>query len=126
MVALPRDSELLKLRLVAGCWLAPSSDAVEVVLNQQGWQAYGKPALGSRLELRIGSSVSSVVLVGLAAQFEQAKLYLDQSDFDERFNPQRRVFTLLFVAERDGYGDVLELKREIEQRSLARTCRCCT
>lgn len=115
VVALPRDSELLKLRLVAGRWLAPSADAVEVVLNQQGWAAYGKPALGSRLELRIGASVSSVVLVGLAAQFEKAKLYLDQEDFDARFNPQRRVSTLLFVAERDGYGDVLELKREIER-----------
>lgn len=115
VVALPRGSDLLRLRLVAGRWLAPSTDAVEVVLNQQGWLAYGKPALGSRLELKVGSATAAVVLVGLAAQFEKAKLYLDQADFDARFNPRHGVTTLLFVAERGSYGEVRALKRELER-----------
>ncbi|MDP1827634.1 MAG: FtsX-like permease family protein [Archangium sp.] len=114
VVALPRESALLKLELTAGRWLEPSP-GLEVVLNQQAWLAYGKPALGDRVDLFVGAQSAPAVVVGLAQQFEKAKLYVDQGDFDARFNPEHRVTTLLFVAQRDGYDEVLKLERDLEQ-----------
>ena len=114
VVALPRDSKLLKLRLSAGRWLQ-TSDELEVVLNQQGWLAYGRPAVGSRFDIFIGTERTTAQLVGLAQQFEKAKLYVDQHDFDARFDPGHQVSTLLFVAQSRDYREVLELKRAIEQ-----------
>jgi putative ABC transport system permease protein len=114
VVALPRASALLQLRLSAGRWLEPSP-ALEVVLNQQAWLAYGKPALGNGIELFVGGQVAPAVVVGLAQQFEKPKLYVDQADFDAHFNPDHRVTTLLFVARRDGYDEVLGLERDLER-----------
>jgi putative ABC transport system permease protein len=122
VVALPRASALLKLRLTAGRWLEPSSapssepsSALEVVLNQQAWLAYGKPALGSSIELLVGGQASPAVVVGLAQQFEKPKLYVDLGDFDARFNPGHLATTLLFVARSDGYDEVLRLDRDLER-----------
>lgn len=114
VIALPRATSLLKLRLIAGRWLAPSPE-LEVVLNQQAWLAYGQPALGARITLSVGAKSEQGVVVGLAQQFEKAKLYVDQADFDARFDPARRVSTLLFVAQRDGYDEVLTLERDLER-----------
>ena len=113
VVALPRETVLLRPHLVAGRWLAPSAE-LEVVLNQQAWLAWGKPALESHLELVLGGRPTSVLVVGVAQQFEKPKLYVDQADFDARFDPLHRVSTLLFVAERGSYQDVLALKRQLE------------
>ena len=89
VVALPRASELLRLSLTSGRWLQPSPD-LEVVLNQQAWLSYGRPALGARFDVVIGDHSEQAVLVGLARQFEKSKLYVDQADFDVRFNPTTR------------------------------------
>ncbi len=113
VVALPRESGLLRLSLTSGRWLQPSPD-LEVVLNQQAWLSYGKPAVGARFDVVIGDHSAQAVLVGLARQFDKSKLYVDQADFDLRFNPSHRVTTLLFVADRGGYDQVLALKRELE------------
>lgn len=118
VVALPRQSPLLRLRLTSGRWLAPSPD-LEVVLNQQAWKAYGQPALGAAIDLVVGGRSVAAVVVGLAQQFEKAKLYVDQADFDARFDGEHRVTTLLFVAQRREYGEVLELKRQLEHAVAA-------
>jgi putative ABC transport system permease protein len=118
VVALPRDSDLLRLRLTSGRWLAPSS-SLEVVLNQAAWKAYGQPALGAPLELVVGGRAVTAVVVGLAQQFEKAKLYADQADFDARFDGEHRVTTLLFVAQKRDYQDVLALKRDLEHAVAA-------
>lgn len=118
VIALPRETSLLKLRLTAGRWLEPSPE-LEVVLNQQAWLAYGKPALGGRIALSVGATSAQGVVVGLAQQFEKAKLYVDQADFDARFDPAHRVSTLLFVAQRDGYDEVLTLERDLERAVAA-------
>jgi putative ABC transport system permease protein len=114
IVALPRDSKLLRLRLSAGRWLEPSTE-LEVVLNQQGWLSYGRPELGSRFDILIGGRTTTVKLVGLARQFEKAKLYVDQADFDARFDSEHRVTTLLFTARSRDYQQVLLLERALEQ-----------
>lgn len=114
VVALPRDSDLLHLRLVQGRWLRPSAQ-LEVVLNQQGWKTYGSLAVGSPFEITIGDRTERAVLVGVAQQLDRAKLYLDQADFDARFNPRHDVTTVAFVANQRGYDDVLQLKRELER-----------
>lgn len=114
VVALPRASALLKLKLTAGRWLEPSRE-LEVVLNQQAWLAYGKPALASPIVLVVGGQTAPAVVVGLAQQFEKPKLYVDLADFDARFNPEHLATTLLFVARRDGYDEVLRLERDLER-----------
>jgi putative ABC transport system permease protein len=114
VVALPRDSELLRLRLMQGRWLQ-RSDQLEVVLNQQGWLSYGHPPVGSIFELTIRGRSQQALLVGLAQQLDRPKLYVDQADFDARFNPQHEVTTLAFVAERRTYAEVLTLKRDLER-----------
>jgi putative ABC transport system permease protein len=115
VVALPLSTALLRLQPYEGRWLASSTDDLEVVLNQQAWLAYGRPALGSRLAMVVGEQSAEVVVVGLVQQFEKAKLYVDLEAYDARFNPRHRVTTLLFVAERKGYQDVLALKRDLER-----------
>lgn len=117
VVALPRATDLLRLTVDEGRWLA-ASDQLEVVLNQQAWLSYGRPLLGSHVDLVVGGRSASVAVVGLVQQFEKAKLYIDIDAFNQRFNPQGLVTTLLFVAERDGYHDVLALKERLE-RSVA-------
>lgn len=114
VVALPRATELLHLNLLEGRWLQPS-DELEVVLNQQGWLAYDRPVIGSRFEVRIGAQNAAVRLVGVAQQFEKAKLYVDQADFDARFNQDHAVTTLLFVAQGEGFENVVALKRAVER-----------
>ncbi len=114
VVALPRDSTLLHLRLSEGRWLQPGS-GLEVVLNQQGWAAYGKPAVGSRIEVAIGAERATATLVGLAQQFEKSKLYLDEADFEARFHRPGLVTTLLFVAQRDDDAAVMALKADVER-----------
>ncbi len=114
VVALPRGTALFHPRLVEGRWLEPSAE-LEVVLNQQGWLAYGKPPLGSRFEVTLRGKPAQVHFVGLAQQFEKAKLYVDQVAFDAQFNPDHAVSTLLFVAERNQYAEVLALEGALEQ-----------
>lgn len=110
---LPRDSDLLRLSMARGRWLR-ASEQVEVVLNQQAWLAYARPAVGSRFGIVIGGRPLDVVLAGVAQQFEKPKLYLDRGDYDARFNPEQRVTTLLFRSERGTLQKVVALKREIE------------
>lgn len=48
IVALPRNTSLLKLTICNGRWLLPLKD-FEVVLNQQAMELYNNPPLGSLL-----------------------------------------------------------------------------
>ena len=52
IVALPGSTELLKLKMIQGSWISASSD-IEIVMNQQAWDIYKNPAIGSQLMITI-------------------------------------------------------------------------
>lgn len=114
IVALPYNTELLKLKIISGRWLKFSND-VEVVLNQQTWALYKNPAIGSVLNITIGNKNIKTRLVGIAEQFEKSKIYVDIEKYDSMFNPGHYVNTLIFVAGNNNYEDVITLKKNLEK-----------
>lgn len=114
IVALPYNTELLKLKIINGRWLKFSND-VEVVLNQQAWALYKNPAIGSVLNITIGNKNIKTRLAGIAEQFEKPKIYVDLEKYDSMFNPGHYVNTLIFVAGNNNYEDVITLKKNLEK-----------
>lgn len=113
IVALPYASDLLKLKLIDGEWIN-SAEKGQVVMNQQAWELYGHPGLGANFSLKVGEENLEVKLVGIAEQFDRAKIYMDQREYDAHFNPGHLVNSLMFVARDNDYGKVINMKRDIE------------
>jgi putative ABC transport system permease protein len=114
IIALPRDTRLLKMRIKRGRWLKSSSD-FEVVLNQQAMDIYKNPALGSTFSLTVQNKTVNARLVGITEQFERAKIYVDQQQYDAVFNPAHAINSLVFVARDNDYRKVVQLKKDIER-----------
>lgn len=113
IVALPFESELLKLKLIDGEWINTDQEA-QVVMNQQAWELYGHPEIGENISLNVRDVSLEVRLVGIAEQFDRAKIYMDQAKFDAHFNPDHLVNSLMFVARDNDYGKVIAMKKDIE------------
>ena len=113
VIALPYDSELLKLKITEGRWIE-SSKNIEIVLNHKAWELYDHLPVGNTIHINIGNKNISAQLVGITKQLERPKLYMDIKQYDAFFNPEHKINSLLFVAEDNTYGKVLELKRAIE------------
>ncbi len=114
IVALPGNSEFLKLKIRNGRWLTKSND-IEVVLNQQALELYNYPAIGSSLNLIIGNKMIRTKLVGMTEQFEKPKVYIDINQYDSLLNPMHNVNTVSFKATHNSYKDVVELKKDLEK-----------
>ena len=114
IVALPYNTELIKPKIIEGRWIRKSIES-EVVMNQQAWQLYGFPKMGTNLDISIGDSIINVRIVGVAQQFELGKIFIDADKYDAMFNPQHLGNTISFVAENNEYENVIEQKRKIER-----------
>ncbi len=114
IVALPTNTDLLKMKMIQGSWLAMSSDN-EIVMNQQAWDIYKQPALGSEVILTIENQNIKTRLVGISEQFEKAKVYMDIDKYDAVFNPNHLVNNILFVAKTNDYENVIAMKKNIEK-----------
>lgn len=114
ITALPFNTELIKPKIIQGRWITNSIET-EVVMNQQAWQLYELPEVGTSLKISIGDSSISVKLVGVAEQFELGKIFIDADRYNAMFNPELLVNTLTFVAENSEYDRVIELKKDIER-----------
>ncbi|MEI6348786.1 MAG: FtsX-like permease family protein [Bacteroidota bacterium] len=114
IVALPYNTELLKLKMIKGTWLSNPNE-LEIVMNQQAWDVYNHPAIGSKVTLTIDSKNLSAKLVGVSEQFEKAKIYMDINQYDTVFNPSHSINSLMFVAENNDYQNVITLKKDIEK-----------
>jgi putative ABC transport system permease protein len=100
--------------MIKGTWLSNPNE-LEIVMNQQAWDVYNHPAIGSQVVLTIDSKNISAKLVGISEQFEKAKIYLDINQYDAVFNPNHSINSLMFVAEKNDYESVIRLKRDIEK-----------
>ena len=114
IVALPWNSKLLNLKIREGRWLNPSK-GFEIVINQQALELYGNPAIGSTIEMTVGSKNVKAKVVGVTQQFERPKIYVDINQYDSLFNPLHFINTITFVAKNNNYNDVIALKKEIER-----------
>ena len=114
IVALPRNSELLKLKIREGRWLASSND-FEIVLNQQALSLYKNPAIGSTINITVRNTNIKAKVVGVTQQFERPKIYVDINQYDSLLNPNHNVNTITFVAKNNDYKEVIALKKEIEK-----------
>lgn len=115
IVALPRNSKMLHLKIKDGRWLQDSPD-LEVVLNQQALTLYKNPAVGAAINITVGNKNVDVKVVGITEQFEKPKIYMDISKYDFLFNPEHYVNTLVFVAQNNDFNNVVELKKSIENK----------
>jgi putative ABC transport system permease protein len=114
IIALPRNSELLKLRIRDGRWLLPTND-FEVVLNQQASETYKNPKIGSFIKMTVGNKSVNAKVVGITEQFERPKIYVDIKQYDSIFNPDHLVNSIIFVAKDNEYKKVIVLKKDIEK-----------
>ena len=99
--------------MIQGSWISASSD-IEIVMNQQAWDIYKNPAIGSQLMITIENKNINVRLTGIAEQFEKAKIYMDIDKYDALFNPEHKVNSIMFVAKKNEYKQVIDLKKAIE------------
>ena len=114
IVALPRNSEFLRLKIREGRWLGASED-VEVVLNQQALQLYKNPRIGAAMLFTVGNKTITAKLVGVTQQFERPKIYIDLQQYDALLNPEHRVNTISFIAKNNSFTEVVALKKRIER-----------
>ncbi|MEI7980915.1 MAG: FtsX-like permease family protein [Bacteroidota bacterium] len=114
IVALPPSTELQKLKIIKGSWLSCSQN-LEIVLNQQAWDIYNHPAVGSQVVLTIENQNVKAKVAGIAEQFEKAKIYMDIEKYNSLFNPDHLVNSLMFVSKENDYKKVMNLKKNIEK-----------
>ncbi len=118
IVAVPWKTQRLRLKMIQGRWIQQNTDT-EIVLNQQAWALYNHPQLGDRLTLTIGDKTVNVKLVGIAEQFDKAKVYMDIEQYDALANPSHAVNTLVVVAKNNSFPEVMALKKEMEKSIAA-------
>lgn len=114
IVSMPYNTDLMKLKIIKGRWIEKPSKEIEIVMNQQAWDIYQQPAVGTFVNIYLDGKSFKTKLVGIAEQFERPKIYMDQDQYDALFNPAHLVNSLLFVAKDNNYDKVIKLKKDIE------------
>lgn len=116
IVALPRDTALVKMDVVQGRWLARSEE-IEIVMNQMAADDFGEPVeIGKRYRIDLNGKPAQVRLVGIVKEFDAAKIYIDKAQYDEYANPGHQINSLMFAANDRRYEQVVKLKLDIERR----------
>jgi putative ABC transport system permease protein len=114
IIALPGNSEFLKLKIREGRWLRASKE-VEIVLNQQALALYKNSTVGSFINVTVGNKSFRAKIVGVTQQFERPKIYIDIQQYDSLLNPDHHVNTLSFIAKNNSSKDVVALKKTVEK-----------
>ncbi len=113
VVALPYDTDLALWDVIEGRWLT-ASDETEIVMNQLAAETLGNPVVGEYYPIDIKGKLVNAKLVGIVKEFEVAKIYMDKDQYDALVNPEHLVNSLMFVAEDKDYGQIIALKKDIE------------
>lgn len=117
IVALPYDSDLDKKEIVKGRWIQ-RSDEPEIVMNQKAVEDFGVAVeIGGCYPIDLGGTEIEARLVGISREFDAAKIYIDEAQYDALVNPEHRINSLMFVANDRGYAQIVRLKQAIERRA---------
>jgi len=115
IVALPFDTNLMKWKIIEGRWLKQTRD-IEIVMNQQAVETFGRPVeVGKSYDINIKGKMINAKLVGTVKEFDIAKIYIDQKQYDLAVNPNHMINSLMFVAKNKDYGKIIDLKKNIEK-----------
>lgn len=120
VVALPYNTDLIKMNVIKGHWLQPS-DETEIVLNQRAAEVFRKHVeVGTQYEINLNGKPVQTRLVGIVNEFDSPKIYIDEAHYDKIANPKHLVNSLMFIARDRGYLQTIKLKSDIE-RALSQT-----
>lgn len=115
IIALPYDTDLAKMDVVKGRWLRPSND-IEIVMNQGAAETFGEPVvIGNPYRINLNGKQVLAKLVGIAKEFDVAKIYIDKARYDTVANPEHLVNSVMFIADDRSFGKIVSLKKEIEK-----------
>lgn len=114
IIALPYDSDLLKLKIVDGTWLN-KEQKFGVVINQQAIDLLGTPKLGDNLSLSIHGNPHDYKLIGIAESFDEPKIYMDQTTYQTVSEKNNNVNNIMLVSKNRTYEQVREFKKSIEK-----------
>ena len=120
IIALPYDTDLLKMDVVKGRWLQ-LSDGIEIVMNQMAAETFGEPVvIGNPYRINLHGIQVTVKLVGIVKEFDVAKIYIDKAQYDIYANPEHLINSLMFVADDRSFNKIVSLKKDIE-RAISQT-----
>ncbi len=114
VVALPFDSDLIERDLLQGSWLG-GSQQLEFVANQSAAVAFKPLVIGNKYPITIGPKEVLAKLVGVVREFDIAKIYVDQQQYNNLANRDGVVNNLLISLSDRSYDSVIEAKREVEK-----------
>jgi putative ABC transport system permease protein len=115
IIALPYDTDLVKMDVIKGRWLQHSND-LEIVMNQVAAEGFGEPVeVGKQYPINLNGKQVQVRLVGIVKEFDVAKIYIDKEQYDKTANPEHLINSLMFVAQDRGYKQTVALKQDIEK-----------
>jgi putative ABC transport system permease protein len=113
IIALPYNTDLMRLRIEKGRWLRGFGER-EVVLNQKAMEKY-RLQVGEMVTLNVAGKRLPFRLVGVVWELDKAKIYMDREQYDAIANPGHMVNSLMFVAKDRRYDKIIDLKRDIEK-----------
>ena len=120
IVALPHNTDLVKMDVIKGRWLQLSDD-IEIVMNQVAAETFGEPVdVGKRYQINLNGKQVNVKLVGIVKEFDVAKIFIDKDQYDEAANPEHLINSLMFIAQDRSYKQIVNLKQDIE-RAISQT-----
>lgn len=116
IIALPYNTDLVKMDVVQGRWLQHSVD-IEIVMNQGAAEEFGEPvAIGRQYHINLNGNLVYAKLVGIVKEFDVAKIYIDKDLYDKTANTDHLVNSLMFIARDRSYQQIVNLKQDIERR----------
>lgn len=115
LIALPSDTKLMKWDIVSGRWLSGTGD-FEMVMNQIAADNFGVPVrVGETYKLTLKGKEVNAKLVGIVKEFDVAKIYVDQKQYENEIGSSGLINSLMFISEDRSHQKVIQLRKEIEQ-----------
>jgi putative ABC transport system permease protein len=114
IVSLPTNSTIIHPAIAEGRWLKMDGRH-EIALNQKAIEALNSPAVGKDMELSINGRKVLARLAGVIEEFDKPKIYMADTFYDALANPDHRVNSLMFVAKKRSYREIMALKKDIEK-----------
>jgi putative ABC transport system permease protein len=120
IVALPHDTDLVKMNVIKGRWLQRSDD-VEIVMNQGAAETFGESVeVGKQYQIVLNGKPIQARLAGIVKEFDVAKIYIDKDQYDQYANPEHLINSVLFIAKDRSYKQIVSLQKDIE-RAVSRS-----